>query len=80
MRVSSSSENNCFCFLFAVVVVVSFEDDDDMKSPNGMELEHQRGTRRGKEREDKSGRQKKRTTHDGHEFRRLGGVLRASRH
>ena len=34
----------------------------------------------GKGREDttKSGEEKR--THDGHEFRRLGGVLRASRH
>ena len=40
-----AAKTNCFCFLFAVVVV-SFEDDVNDKSPNGMELEHQRGTRR----------------------------------
>ena len=44
-----------FLLSLLAVVVVSFEDDVNDKSPNGMELEHQRGTRRGK------GRGQKRT-------------------
>ena len=47
-----------FLLSLLAVVVVSFEDDVNDKSPNGMELEHQRGTRqwgkgRGQKRMDK---------------------------